>query len=921
MQKGTTILNKFGCGLLNRIVPHRIKYHPGVTLEVVLSTSDGNGPTTDSRNRDVTSTLKDENDIVDSLMIAQEPADTSKNDGRTIALLKSSAPPTMNSVPTETLLPFKQTKEAAQKTLIESEIEQQLVASLPSEIQVQIRASMNIHDSLIQVIKDGLVLQPNEQLIACLRKLDDKMIENNELASKVMGMVSKIDDLASKNNEVASENKELMARMIELQESLDSRQDEMKHLQMQALDRLALLQNSVTALLTQTYELHEYPIPRLFVLLPADNSPWNPMDLLSNKFRLHFLCECGEHTKSVNSKIPHHIHLAKHEGYDITHPNEFFQQYGSYILTIIKMLRFGISTASVHVPAVSSLVGGDGVTKVSSGLDKAIDFIERVSADDEDKAVSRLSKQMKNNEALEGANLRQLELFLKIKDTNRTLGNLFRTVTAEGHVKWVCIDHYRENHHEKTAKAFRNTVEVLRGRFDESTGRVDVTLRSRVQAEQFYAALEKMGSIYELKAELGWDTTQSDLRKLRDTLALTHVGVLELHLKQPSTTVWDFMSRGQLFDPILDIMRNPSIKSFTIRGPQDFSTRSSLLSRDDDFSNLRHLDISLKELKGDMPAVMHLITKAPNLSSLAMETGRLDKNIKYVLEVCNALSEHRSYPVTFKERRHGLPLKDWKFTVPPPPKGSDRLTTVYQCMDALLKVFCESASDTVFVDNLDALTLDALAKATTTKGSEFRMLYLYRDGELGDPFVDNISSVVARSKIQTVDMRMRQDKGRVRILESIQWQYLRNFLVYMDSGTFEISIMRVLLGGVKKMSGHLSSLKNIWFLSDSDAPLTLDQGNLQALIAATSIEELALQVAMTLEQMISLLRSVDVSQLKSLTLWAKGFDSVKVGAILDSLRHATKLEELFLHGANATNEQKQRMAAKGIMYGNAWFSE
>ncbi|KAI8359012.1 hypothetical protein B0O80DRAFT_443143 [Mortierella sp. GBAus27b] len=140
-----------------------------------------------------------------------------------------------------------------------------------------------------------------------------------------------------------------------MQEAFDAKQEEVKQLQIQALSQLALLQNRVSALVTQTYELHEYPIPRLFVVLPQDTSSWDPINLFSNKFRLYFLCECGEHTKSTNSKIPHHIHIAKHEGYEISRPNEFFEQYGHYVLTILRMLRFGISVAGVVIPAVSHL--------------------------------------------------------------------------------------------------------------------------------------------------------------------------------------------------------------------------------------------------------------------------------------------------------------------------------------------------------------------------------------------------------------------------------------------------------------------------------------------------------------------------------------------------------------------------------------
>ena len=112
---------------------------------------------------------------------------------------------------------------------------------------------------------------------------------------------------------------------------------------------------------------------------------------------------------------------------------------------------------------------------------------------------------MNSSGALESVDLRQLESFLTNADSNRVLGNLFRNVTVRGHVKWICIDH------------FRDTVDALHASFDENIGRVEVTLQSRMQAEQVYLALELAKSVYELKVGLYWETTQSDFKKLRDT--------------------------------------------------------------------------------------------------------------------------------------------------------------------------------------------------------------------------------------------------------------------------------------------------------------------------------------------------------------------------------------------------------------------
>lgn len=71
-------------------------------------------------------------------------------------------------------------------------------------------------------------------------------------------------------------------------------------------------------------------------------------------------------------------------------------------------------------------------------------------------------------EALEGADLRQLQLYLNDKDKGRVLGNLFRVFTHEGHVKWVCIDHYKENYRKADIQRFEEVVTASSGEFYQS---------------------------------------------------------------------------------------------------------------------------------------------------------------------------------------------------------------------------------------------------------------------------------------------------------------------------------------------------------------------------------------------------------------------------------------------------------------------
>ncbi|KAG0195242.1 hypothetical protein BGX31_006552, partial [Mortierella sp. GBA43] len=132
-------------------------------------------------------------------------------------------------------------------------------------------------------------------------------------------------------------NRELQEQLLQLQllqqqtsDLLVKNQEEMKEMQKVSLDRLAIIQSRVQAVVTQTYELHEYPIPRLFIVLPKSTGVFDKIkNPFVNHFRLYFLCECGSHTMSENSKTQHEIHFAKHEGYDLEKPNEFFERYGS----------------------------------------------------------------------------------------------------------------------------------------------------------------------------------------------------------------------------------------------------------------------------------------------------------------------------------------------------------------------------------------------------------------------------------------------------------------------------------------------------------------------------------------------------------------------------------------------------------------
>ncbi|KAF8938439.1 hypothetical protein BGZ58_000892 [Dissophora ornata] len=306
-------------------------------------------------------------------------------------------------------------------------------------------------------------------------------------------------------------------------------QQEILEKQQQVLDRLAIMQSRIQAVLTQTYELHEYPIPRLFIVLP------------------------------------------KHEGYDVDRPTEFFEKYGSYVLTMMQMLKYGFAAAGIVVPPLAHFKLSDGIEALQENLnlahksigplvDGTISYIESQKGDDIDGlGVTADRAELNNLEVMEGADLRQLESYLSIRDKGRVLGNLYRVVTTDGNVKWVCIDHYRENYRESVMQHLRDIVAANNGIFTEEKGKIDIKIASGTLAKQFYEAMAKARRIQELDITLQWDVTLDDLRKF--AVAVGNANILHLtmdgvNFKGPPL---DTINRGRRYDPILQLMSNGRI--------------------------------------------------------------------------------------------------------------------------------------------------------------------------------------------------------------------------------------------------------------------------------------------------------------------------------------------------------------------------
>ncbi|KAF9129763.1 hypothetical protein BGW39_003835 [Mortierella sp. 14UC] len=432
--------------------------------------------------------------------------------------------------------------------------------------------------------------------------------------------------------ELQEEQRQFEDRMLLLQKESLLLQQQSLLLQQETLDRLALIQRKAAAILIQDYELNECPIPRLFIILPKGHNIHT--NLSAKHFRLYFLCECGDHTRPVDdaqSALSHNIHLAHHGGYDLGQPKEFFRKYGPYMLALLQMLKYGVTVAGIAVPPLSTLEIADESAIVEAGLntvttgfvhrvDLAIKYLQGLTTGDagDDSLESNL-------EALEGTDIRQLRMFLKKNHAEESPGNLYRTVTPEGHVKWVCLEHYAESYGTAALQKFKETVELSGGKYDEQAGRVIIRLASSILAKQFYTMLlSTRVVVHELELTLDWNTSFEDLRILKGVIQQSNVYHLGLNLCGKTGPTSDFVYRNRRAEPIVQLMASGKIRSMNLRDTTGFLSQTKSLLKST--LHVRHMDLSDRIGNvDDFNKLEKLIHASPMLTRLGVVVEDVDQ--------------------------------------------------------------------------------------------------------------------------------------------------------------------------------------------------------------------------------------------------------------------------------------------------------
>ncbi|ORZ23693.1 hypothetical protein BCR41DRAFT_348998 [Lobosporangium transversale] len=395
------------------------------------------------------------------------------------------------------------------------------------------------------------------------------------------------DDVNSNLKEMKSQaTKEKDEKLIESQLEATEEDEMISSSQHQALDKLAILQKHAQAILIHNLELHEYSTPRLFLVLPVNSAKWDPTNVLKNELRLYFPCECEDHSVEASKCSQNGIHTTEHGGYEIRNITEFFKKYGKYMAILLRWFKLGMGTSlSASMAPVLNLL--------DAGIDYSLAYMKALSA--EYPALNNFNA-IDDNEALVEADPQQLGTFLQISVGDRQLGDLYRTTTERGHVKWVCGKHYRSTYTEEEQKAFEDIVVINGGKYDSQLGKVVIKLGSRVGAKEFFDALAKAKHVYEVNITYDSELSNNFLRELEGALRVSNVSALQLDLGlSQESNKGKPLSTSTRYEVLARIIRLGSMKTIHIVLPRYLIQLSDLPTRRP--SHLHKLSFEITPIK------------------------------------------------------------------------------------------------------------------------------------------------------------------------------------------------------------------------------------------------------------------------------------------------------------------------------------
>ncbi|KAK3815379.1 MAG: hypothetical protein J3Q66DRAFT_441512 [Benniella sp.] len=186
------------------------------------------------------------------------------------------------------------------------------------------------------------------------QKTQDILQRMHQQMENVLQTVQQVDQMLQPSQQEHKHYLQEMQDMKKVVQHQDHLSEQRCQETIQVVDQFAPIQYRVQGILTRSYQ--KLPIPRLFILLPELTGVVDGQgDSSSSQFRLYFLCECGTHTMGNTCSEPHMAHLTEHPGYKLRLQNSFIRNYGSHILAMMCMVKYGAKIEGLVIPPLLGL--------------------------------------------------------------------------------------------------------------------------------------------------------------------------------------------------------------------------------------------------------------------------------------------------------------------------------------------------------------------------------------------------------------------------------------------------------------------------------------------------------------------------------------------------------------------------------------
>ncbi|KAG0375564.1 hypothetical protein BGX24_008935 [Mortierella sp. AD032] len=450
-------------------------------------------------------------------------------------------------------------------------------------------------------------------------------------------------------------------------------QQEQQLHQQQKLEQLTLAQKRLDAAFTLNEELHEYPIPRLFALLPSSFMSKHPSGTPLQNFRLYFLCECGERCDSNNNNSNYYstnmdaggpsshqqrttntmattelsgsrpratVHLVKHDGYELSRTAEFIEKYGTYVLGMLSILKHSLALSTLTCPGLgvfhervdpSSKAAENMISNTITTINMTIDSLEKTLglSNDSDAATTTDRTDMDPNEAgetfkylraLDGAEHRRLDTFLSSINHDGFLGDLYRITTEAGFIKWVCFEHYRTLYTTTAMSSFVDSVEANGGAYSPYLSKAVVNLTSSSAAKDFFSKLASQAlALAELDIALDWKFGSSDLAALASAIAQSNLRILRLDMRDDKgkKSAFEGISLGKgRYHPLLQMVSSKKLRGVFFSNVHHLGSRVSGLPQNQAISTLERFHLLNVIEPSDQVRLANILTSCPGLVDL-----------------------------------------------------------------------------------------------------------------------------------------------------------------------------------------------------------------------------------------------------------------------------------------------------------------